>query len=94
LPAGSRLYPAEKAQAQVYRAMSHGGDSSALKLLLVAGRMLDFAGYKFLTGLEVACAWRFRSLRLWRWFNPRRSVLPCRRPLPASAWKQFWRNCF
>jgi hexosaminidase len=60
---------AEKAQAQVYQAMSHGGDSSALKSLLVAGRMLDFAGYKFLTGLEVAERWRsfgpYNSDRYW-----------------------------
>ena len=60
---------AEKAQAHVYRAMKDGADSSALQPLLVAGRMLDFAGYKFLNGLEIAERWRsfgsYNSDRYW-----------------------------
>ena len=49
---------AEKAQAHVYRATKDGADSSTLQPLLVAGRMLDFAGYKFLNGMEIAERWR------------------------------------
>jgi hypothetical protein len=60
---------AEKAQAHVYRAMKDGADSSTLQSLLVAGRMLDFAGYKFLNGLEIAERWRsfgsYNSDRYW-----------------------------
>jgi hypothetical protein len=60
---------AEKAQAYVYRAMKDGGDSSTLQPLLIAGRMLDFAGYKFLNGLEIAERWRsfgsYNSDRYW-----------------------------
>ena len=60
---------AEKAQTHVYRAMKNGADSSMLQPLLVAGRMLDFAGYKFLNGLEIAERWRsfgsYNSDRYW-----------------------------
>ena len=60
---------AEKAQAHVYRAIKDGADSSTLQPLLVAGRMLDFAGYKFLNGMEIAERWRsfgpYNSDRYW-----------------------------
>jgi hypothetical protein len=60
---------AEKAQAHIYRAMKDGADPSALQPLLIAGRMLDFAGYKFLNGLEIAERWRsfgpYNSDRYW-----------------------------
>lgn len=60
---------AEKAQAHVYRAMRDSGDSATLETFLVAARMLDFAGYKFLNGLEVAERWRsfgpYNSDRYW-----------------------------
>jgi hypothetical protein len=60
---------AERAQAHIYRAMKDGADSSALESLLIAGRMLDFAGYKFLNSLEVAERWRsfgpYNSDRYW-----------------------------
>jgi len=60
---------AEKAQAHVYRAMKDGADSSALQALLLAGRMLDFAGYKFLNAVEVAERWQsfgpYNSDRYW-----------------------------
>ena len=60
---------AEKSQTLVYRAMKDGVDASSLQALLIAGRMLDFAGYKFLNGLEVAERWRsfgpYNSDRYW-----------------------------
>ncbi len=60
---------AEKSQTHVYRAIRGGGDSSTLGPLLIAGRMLDFAGYKFLNSLEVAERWRsfgpYNSDRYW-----------------------------
>jgi hypothetical protein len=60
---------AEKAQAHVYRAIKDGANSSTLQSLLIAGRMLDFAGYKFLNGLEIAERWRsfgpYNSDRYW-----------------------------
>jgi len=60
---------AENAQTHVYRAIKDGADSSTLQPLLVAGRMLDFAGYKFLNSLEVAERWRsfgsYNSDRYW-----------------------------
>ena len=49
--------------------MKDGADSCVLKSLLIAGRMLDFAGYKFLNGLEVAERWQsfgpYNSDRYW-----------------------------
>ena len=60
---------AEKALTHVYAAMKDGDDSFPLQPLLVAGRMLDFAGYKFLNSLEVAERWRsfgpYNSDRYW-----------------------------
>jgi hypothetical protein len=60
---------AEKSQTHVHRAMKESGDSSPLMPLLIAGRMLDFTGYKFLNGLEVAERWRsfgpYNSDRYW-----------------------------
>lgn len=60
---------AEKAQTHVYAAMKNGADASTLEALLVASRMLDFAGYKFLNALEVAERWRsfgpYNSDRYW-----------------------------
>jgi hypothetical protein len=60
---------AERALTHVYRAVKDGADSSALESLLVAGRMLDLAGYKFLNGLEVVERWRsfgpYNSDRYW-----------------------------
>jgi hexosaminidase len=60
---------AESSQANIYRAMKDGADFSALESLLIAGRMLDFAGYKFLNSLEVAARWRsfgpYNSDRYW-----------------------------
>jgi hexosaminidase len=60
---------AENSQAHVYRATKAGGDDFLLNALLVAGRMLDFAGYKFLNALEVAERWRsfgsYNSDRYW-----------------------------
>jgi hexosaminidase len=60
---------AEKAQTYVYRAMKESSDPASLKTLLLAGRMLDFAGYKFLNAFEVAERWRkfgpYNSERYW-----------------------------
>ena len=60
---------AEKAQAHVYMAIKHGADASLLQAVLVAARTLDFAGYKFLNGLEVAERWQsfgpYNSDRYW-----------------------------
>lgn len=64
----TRLW-AEKAQTHVYIAIRNGADASMLEALLVAARMLDFAGYKFLNALEVAERWRsfgpYNSERYW-----------------------------
>jgi hexosaminidase len=60
---------AEMAQTHIYRAMKESSDVISLKTLLVAGQMLDFAGYKFLNALEVAERWRtfgpYNSERYW-----------------------------
>ncbi len=60
---------AERAQAHVYQAIKNSADAATLQTLLVAGRMLDFAGYKFLNSLEVAERWRsfgpYNSDRYW-----------------------------
>jgi len=60
---------AERAQAHVYQAIKNGADAATLQTLLVAGRMLDFAGYKFLNAVEVAERWKsfgpFNSDRYW-----------------------------
>jgi len=60
---------AEQAQTHAYAAIQKGADASTLQALLVAGRMLDFAGYKFLNGLEIADRWRsfgpYNSDRYW-----------------------------
>ncbi len=60
---------AEKSQTHIYQAMKDGADASALQSLLLAGRMLDFAGYKFLNSLEIADRWQsfgsYNSDRYW-----------------------------
>jgi hexosaminidase len=60
---------AEQAQTHVYQAIKNGADSSSLQTLLVAARMLDFAGYKFLNAFEIAERWRsfgpYNSDRYW-----------------------------
>ena len=60
---------AEEARSHLYRALKLGGDPSTLNALLLAGRMLDFAGYRFLNAFEVAERWRsfgpYNSDRYW-----------------------------
>jgi hypothetical protein len=60
---------AEQAQTHLYLAIKKGADASALQTLLVAGRMLDFAGYKFWNAYEIAQRWRsfgpYNSDRYW-----------------------------
>ena len=60
---------AEQAQTHLYNAISRGAEASTVQAFLVAGRMLDFAGYKFLNGFEVAERWRtfgpYNSDRYW-----------------------------
>ena len=60
---------AEKAQAHIYRVLSGNQDDFIPKTLLVAARILDFAGYKFLNAFEVAERWRsfgpYNSDRYW-----------------------------
>jgi hypothetical protein len=60
---------AEKAQTHLYQAIKDGADLATLQTLLVTARMLDFAAYKFLNGLEVAERWQsfgpYNSDRYW-----------------------------
>jgi hypothetical protein len=64
---------AEGAQTHLYQALKAGADRATLASALVAARMLDFAGYKFLNALEVAERWRnfgpYNSGRYWNEFE-------------------------
>src|SRR5258708_3238001 len=64
---------AEQAQTHLYRALNAGADAATLDTLLLGGRMLDFAAYKFLNALEIAERWRsfgrYNSQRYWNEFE-------------------------
>jgi len=62
---------AEEAQEHLYRALAVGGDAKTLNSLLLGSRLLDFAGLKFLTAIEVAERWRELSPRPTseQWWN-------------------------
>lgn len=49
---------AEEAQAHLYRALTLGGDTTTLNSFLLGSRLLDYAGLKFLTAIEVADRWQ------------------------------------
>ncbi|HXI43865.1 MAG TPA: beta-N-acetylhexosaminidase [Bryobacteraceae bacterium] len=63
----------EQAQMHLYRALNAGGDAGTLNTLLLGGRMLDFAAYKFLNALEIAERWRsfgrYNADRYWNEFE-------------------------
>lgn len=49
---------AEDAAEHFYRAQSLGGDPTTLKSLLLASRLIDYAGLKFLNAVEIADRWK------------------------------------
>jgi hypothetical protein len=49
---------AEEAQEHLDRALALGADPTTLNSLLFGARLLDFAGWKFLTALEIAERWQ------------------------------------
>lgn len=64
---------AENAETHIYRALKSDADPFMLNSLLVAGRMVDFAAYKFLNALEIAERWRslgrYNSEQYWNEFE-------------------------
>ena len=63
---------AEDAQTSLYRALGNGGDSATLNSLIIGCRLLDYAGQRFQTPLELTGLWqRLGSKRpdSDRWWN-------------------------
>jgi hypothetical protein len=49
---------AEEAQEHFYHALKSKGDPASINSLLIGARMLDFAGLKFLSAVELADRWK------------------------------------
>jgi len=63
---------AEDAQTSLYRALEKGGDPATLNSLIIGSRLLDYAGQKFQTPLELTGLWQHLGSKRPdsdRWWN-------------------------
>jgi hexosaminidase len=67
---------AEDAEEHLYRALAAGADPTVLETLLLGGRMLDYAGMRYIFAVEIADRWEHqRQVKeapksLWEAFGP------------------------